>query len=75
MKLRVASKQSSEESRMDVHKNARLTAHCRGLMVDRVLRGHSHQAVTRQFGVSLPIVSKWLKRYQVEGGRGSRSTP
>ena len=55
---------------MDVHKNARLTAHCRGLLVDRVLRGHSRQAVARQFGVSLPTVSKWLQRYRLEGAAG-----
>jgi transposase InsO family protein len=55
---------------MDVHKNARLTTHCRGLLVDRVLRGHSRQEVARQFGVSVPTVSKWLKRYQAEGAAG-----
>ena len=39
---------------MDVHKNARLTAHCRGLLVARVLKGHSRQSVAVQFGVSVP---------------------
>ena len=38
---------------MDVHKNARLTPHCRGLLVERLLKGHSQQEVARQLGVSV----------------------
>jgi transposase InsO family protein len=70
MKLCVASKQRSRESRMDVHKNARLTAHCRGLLVERVLNGHKAQAVAGQLGVSVSTVRKWLKRYRMEGAAG-----
>jgi transposase InsO family protein len=55
---------------MDVHKNARLTAHCRALLVDRVLKGMKKHLVAHQFGVSVPTVSKWLRRYQAEGPRG-----
>lgn len=55
---------------MDVHKNARLTAHCRGLLVERVLKGQSQQDVARQLGVSVPTVRKWLKRYRAEGAAG-----
>jgi len=60
----------SGESRMDVHKNARLTPHCRGLLVERVLKGHRPQEVARQLGVSVPTVRKWLSRYRVEGAAG-----
>ena len=55
---------------MDVHKNARLTPHCRGLLVERVLKGHSQREVALQLGVSVPTVRKWLKRYRNEGAAG-----
>jgi transposase InsO family protein len=55
---------------MDVHKNARLTPHCRELLVDRVLKGHSQLEVAQQLGVSVPTVRKWLNRYRVEGAAG-----
>ena len=55
---------------MDVHKNARLTPHCRGLLVERLLRGHSQQVVAQQLGVSVQTVRKWLPRYQAEGAAG-----
>jgi transposase InsO family protein len=55
---------------MDVHKNARLTPHCRGLLVERVLKGCSQHEVARQLGISVPTVRKWLKRYQAEGAAG-----
>ena len=58
---------------MDVHKNARLTAHCRGLLVERVLKGQSQQDVARQLGVSVPTVRKWMKRYRAEGIAGAYS--
>jgi transposase len=45
---------------MDVHKNARLTAHCRALLVDRVLKGVKKDQVAHQFGISVPTVNKWL---------------
>jgi hypothetical protein len=39
MMLWVTKLKEPRESRMDVHKNARLTPHCRALLVDRVLKG------------------------------------
>jgi len=55
---------------MDLHKNARLTPHCRGLLVERVLRGQPQVRVAAQFGVSVPTISKWLRRFQAEGPAG-----
>jgi transposase InsO family protein len=55
---------------MDVHKNARLTPHCRALLIDRVLKGMSKDQVAHQFGVSVPTVNKWLARYRGEGPHG-----
>jgi transposase len=52
---------------MDVHENARLTPHCRALLVDRILKGCGKHQVAQQFGVSVPTVRKWLQRYQAEG--------
>lgn len=51
---------------MDTHKNARLTPHCRALLVDRVVKGRARAQVARELGVSLRTVSKWLQRYQAE---------
>jgi transposase InsO family protein len=55
---------------MDRHKNARLTRHCRGLLVERVLRGQPKVQVAAQFGVSIRTVDKWLERYRLEGPGG-----
>jgi transposase len=55
---------------MDVHKNARLTPHCRALLVDRVLKGVNKHQVAHQFAGSVPTVNKWLVRYRVEGPQG-----
>lgn len=55
---------------MDVHKNARLTPHCRGLLVERVLQGRPQVVVAAQFGVSVRTVDKWLSRYRLEGPDG-----
>lgn len=55
---------------MDVHKNARLTPHCRGLLVERVLQGRPKVVVAAQFGVSVRTVDKWLSRYRLEGPDG-----
>jgi transposase InsO family protein len=55
---------------MDVHKNARLTVHCRGLLVDRVLKGRPVHQVAQEFGISVKTVTKWLQRYRNEGERG-----
>ena len=55
---------------MDTHKNARLTVHCRALLVDRVMKGRARAQVARELGVSMKTVSKWLRRYQAEGIEG-----
>jgi transposase InsO family protein len=60
----------SKEPRMDVHQNARLTVHCRALLVERILKGRSRGEVAAQFGVSEKTISKWLTRFQSEGPAG-----
>lgn len=56
---------------MDVHKNARLTVHCRELLVERVLlRGEPKVQAARRFAISVKTVEKWLRRYQREGASG-----
>lgn len=57
---------------MDVHQNARLTPHCRALLVERVRQGQSKAQVAAQFGLSVRTVSKWLARFQAEGPAGLR---
>ena len=55
---------------MDVHQNARLTPHCRELLVNRVLKGQPISQVAMQFGISIRTVNKWLARYRREGVGG-----
>ena len=55
---------------MDVHQNARLTPYCRGLLVEKVLRGRPQTEVAAELGVSARTVRKWLKRFQAEGPEG-----
>jgi len=57
---------------MDVHQNARLTVHCRALLVERVLKGQPRREVAAQFGVSEKTLSKWLSRFRSEGAAGLR---
>jgi transposase len=57
---------------MDVHQNARLTLHCRELLVERVLRGRPKRQVAAEFGISVRTVSKWVGRFQAEGPAGLR---
>lgn len=52
---------------MDVHKNARLTPHCRALLVDRVMKGEPKRLVAQCFAISMQTVGKWLERYRCEG--------
>src|SRR5258706_4521255 len=70
MKLVVTRPQVTKESRMDVHKNARLTVFCRGLLIDRVLKRQARAQVAAQLGISVQTVNKWFRRYQAEGLRG-----
>jgi transposase InsO family protein len=62
---------------MNVHKNARLTAHSRAEVARRVLDvGHSPKSVATAFGIDVKTVSKWVGRFQSEGpaGLGDRSS-
>jgi transposase InsO family protein len=53
---------------MNVHKNARLTAHSRAALVRRVLdEGQPVKAVATAFGVDIKTVGKWVKRFRSEG--------
>src|SRR5258707_13496091 len=70
MKLVVTRPQVTKESRMDVHKNARLTVFCRGLLIDRVLKRQARAQVAAQLGISVQTVNKGFRRYQAEGLRG-----
>lgn len=56
---------------MNVHKNARLTAHSRGEVARRVLEERQpRQAVAAAFGVDRKTVDKWVGRFQREGREG-----
>ena len=55
---------------MDVHENARTTAHGRRLMVDRLAAGWTVQAVAASFGVDRKTVRKWRDRHAAEGLAG-----
>lgn len=53
---------------MNVHENARLTAHSRAALVRRVLdEAQPSNLVAAAFGVDPKTVSKWVRRFQVEG--------
>ena len=45
---------------MDVHENARLTPHCRALLVERVMKGEQRRQVAHRFAISVKTVEKWL---------------
>ena len=56
---------------MNVHKNARLTAHSRAKLVRRVLHEHpSRKGVAGSFGVDPKTVAKWVERFQAHGAAG-----
>jgi len=56
---------------MNVHENARLTAHSRAELVRRVLdQGQARKVVAAAFGVDPKTVGKWLARFQAEGAAG-----
>lgn len=53
---------------MNVHKNARLTAHSRAELVRRVLEeGQPKKAVATAFGIDAKTVGKWVERFRCEG--------
>jgi transposase InsO family protein len=56
---------------MNVHKNARLTAHSRAALVRRVLiGGQPLKVVATAFSVDVKTVSKWIGRFRAEGPVG-----
>lgn len=55
---------------MNVHENARLTAHSRAELVRRVLGGQTRRTVAAAFGVDPATVGKWVRRFQAEGAAG-----
>lgn len=56
---------------MNVHENARLTAHSRAELVRRVLvEGQPRKAVATAFGVDPKTVGKWVNRFRAEGAAG-----
>jgi transposase InsO family protein len=56
---------------MDVHKNARLTAHSRAELVRRVLDERQRpKAVAAAFGIDAKTVRKWVERFRSEGPPG-----
>jgi transposase InsO family protein len=55
---------------MDVHQNARLTPHCRALLVDRVMRGRAKRPLAAEFGITVKTLNKWVDRYRAEGLQG-----
>ena len=60
---------------MDVHQNARLTPHCRALLVERVMRGRAKRALAAEFGVTVKTLNKWVNRYRHEGPQGLQDRP
>ena len=56
---------------MNVHENARLTAHSRAELVRRVLdQGQPLRVVAAAFGVDAKTVGKWVSRFRAEGAAG-----
>jgi len=56
---------------MNVHENARLTAHSRAELVRRVVdQGQPRKVVAAAFGVDPKTVGKWVNRFKAEGAAG-----
>lgn len=56
---------------MNVHENARLTAHSRAELVRRVVdQGQPRKVVAAAFGVDPKTVGKWVNRFRTEGAAG-----
>lgn len=56
---------------MNVHENARLTAHSRAELVRRVVdQRQPRKAVAAAFGVDPKTVGKWVNRFECEGAAG-----
>ncbi len=52
------------------HRNARLTAHGRRLLVERVRSGRPVAHVAAEMGISRPTAHKWVRRWRAEGDSG-----
>src|SRR3954468_19860313 len=55
------------ESRMDIHKNARLTPHGRERLAKMILSGQTPQAASEAAGVCPRTAGKWSDRFEQEG--------
>src|SRR5260221_13810373 len=58
------------ESRMDIHKNARLTPHGRERLVKMILSGQTPEAASEAAGVCPRTGRKWRDRFEQEGLAG-----
>ena len=63
-------RQLSLGSRMDIHKNARLTPLGRERLVNMVRSGQTPKAVSEAVGVCPRTVRKWVKRFSAAGRAG-----
>src|SRR5689334_16048865 len=61
---------SLEESRMDIHKNARLTPHGRERLAKMILSGQTPEAASEAAGVCPRTGRKWRDRLKQEGLAG-----
>jgi len=69
--LEVRTKTNLQESRMNIHKGARLTPRGRALLVSRVVdQGLRVEEAAQAAGVSVRTAYKWLARYRSEGPAG-----
>src|SRR5690554_7672522 len=69
--LEVRTKANLQESRMNIHKGARLTPRGRALLVSRVVdQGLRVEEAAQAAGVSVRTAYKWLARYRSEGPAG-----
>lgn len=55
---------------MNIHSNARLTAHSREQIIKRYHAGKTPQAIATAAGVSPATVYKWIRRYKTHGWKG-----
>ena len=62
---------ATKETRVNRHKNARLTLHCRRLAIRRIeVEGWSVAKTAEGFAVSQRTVYRWLARFRAEGDAG-----
>jgi hypothetical protein len=64
MNLLFAKTTDSEEPKMDLHKNARLTLHCRALLADLVIPGQPVSQIALLLGITSKTGRKWLERFR-----------